>query len=63
MPVVATHRKQIGPNRVRHTIHFARTDMCRAYAVAAKKTAIDLPSKGIKVYESEEVVIVERNLV
>ena len=61
--VVATHRRTIGPNRVRHTIHFTRRDMLEGYALAARKTALDLPSKGIVVYTGEDVVLVERNLV
>jgi len=60
--VTATHREQVGPNRVRSTIHFTRTPMAADYAEAARRTAADLPSKDIVVYESEQVVIVERNL-
>lgn len=63
MPVLTKHFKQLGPNRVRTTYHFTRQDMLRQHVVAMRKTAIDLPSKRITVYESEEVVIVERNLV
>ena len=60
--VAVTHREQLGPNRVRTTYHFTRTDMCAAHAQGLRQTAKDLPSKQIDVYESEQVIIVERNL-
>ena len=61
--VAVKHDTQVGPNRVRTVIHFTRTDMCEAHASALRKTAKDLPSKQIEVYESEQVIIIERNLV
>lgn len=60
--VTVMHIENIGPNRVRATTHFTRTRMVADYAAAARRTAADLPSKNIVVYESEDVVIVERNL-
>lgn len=60
--VYVTHRQQIGPNRVRHTMTFTRTEMRDAQARASRKTAIDLPSINMTVWEGEDCVIVERNL-
>lgn len=56
------HTAQIGPNRVRHTVHFTRTEMRDAQARASRKTAKDLPSLNITVWEGEDCVIVERNI-
>ena len=59
----ARHHKVVSDNRIRITFHFCRTEMAQQHAWAMRRTAEDLPSKQIEVYESEEVVIVERNLV
>lgn len=61
--VMGFHTESIGPQRVRTTIHFTRTDMREQHARAMRQTAVDLPSKNITVWEGEDVVIIERNLV
>ena len=61
--VYTMHRKEVAPNRVQVTYHFTRPEMLSQHVWAMRRTAKDLPSKQITVYESEEVVIVERNLV
>ena len=60
--VTVMHIEDIGPNRVRATTHFTRTEMRASWAEAMRRTAKDLPSKDIVVYEGEDTVIVERNL-
>lgn len=60
--VTVNHHQNIGPNRVRVTAHFTRTQMREAWAKAMRDTAKQLPSKDIVVWEGEDVVIVERNL-
>lgn len=61
--VTTLHTELIGPQRVRSTIHFTRTEMREAHARAMRQTALDLPSLKIEVWEGEDVVIIERNLV
>ena len=56
------HFEIIGPNRCRHTLHFARREMLESFAQASRETARNLPSKQMTVYESEDVVILERNI-
>jgi hypothetical protein len=63
MKLYTRHDTLTGPNRVRTVYHFTRGDMLAGQAKAMRQTAKDLPSKEIVVYESEEVLIVERNLV
>lgn len=60
--ITVNHHKMLGPNRVRTTAHFTRTDMREAWARGMRLTAKQLPSKDIVVWEGEDVVIVERNL-
>lgn len=60
--VSVQHCQNIGPNRVRTTVHFTRTEMREAWARAMRDTAKQLPGKDIVVWEGEDVVIVERSL-
>ncbi len=60
--LIVHHYQNIGPNRVRTTIHFTRTQMREAWAKAMRDTAKQLASRDIVVWEGEDVVIVERNL-
>lgn len=60
--VTVNHYQSIGPNRVRSTVHFTRTEMRASWAEAMRQTAKQLPSKNIEVWEGEDCVIVERNL-
>lgn len=61
--LTTTHNTQIGPNRVRHTIHFTRVEMRENFAEAARETSRNLPSRNLTVYEGEDCVILERNIV
>ena len=58
----ASHTKEIGPNRIRHTLTFTRTAMREMCAEAARETARNLPSRNMQVWEGEDCVIIERNL-
>ena len=60
--VAIKHDTMVGPNRVRTVMHFTRTEMCAQHARGMRQTARDLPSKQIDVYESDHVVVIERNL-
>jgi hypothetical protein len=60
--VYVTHRQQIGPNRMRYTIHFTRTEMRDAQAQAARETARVLRSREMTVWEGEDCLIIEASL-
>lgn len=66
--IIATHQKVLttGPRgetiRQQSTIHFTRTEMRAMFADGCRKTARELPSKQMEVYEGEDVVILEFNI-